>query len=477
MPAKDTPIHSNALAQIDAREGIPVRLDTLYADSEGAEKKSIRKQADESLGRLKDILLKVLERDEAVFYIARAQEPLSAVEQLTLGRFSYAVTRTMLIITNRRILAFHAKVKSFGKWEWGHAVRSIRLGDVAEAKVSAGLFSGSVQLTYRDGKKEKYWNVQRKDAKKLRLLLNELLPMSTSESSQAQGPVSLCPNCVAALPAAPQECAQCHLAFATNGEMVRRSILWPGGGYFYVGQSGFGVLDALTESILLGVLLLWVLIALGLPEPIFDPLEPYTSRSEALIIAVVLAVFLVVEKLITILHGRHFVRQPYALTKPPSTMRWALWALAAYATIAGIVWSIIPPAQAVIAKVAPDFDVYQADFGVFGTKANGDALFTPASTVSHSPGSLYGFVLRFRTSRPSVKLRTEFVIEAMAELQAAAAAAGVPVDNPADESLAETKGGLLVRYWKVAPDEPEGQQTLKVFVDGVLVKSFSFTVK
>jgi hypothetical protein len=470
MPAKDIPIHADQLARVMNHNGITVREDVLYTNHKGKEKSKLRKRAGQTLERLKDVLPKVLEPEEVVVYVSPVQAPLSAVTQLTLGWISYQLTKSMLVITNRRLLEFRLKVKSFGRWDWDRGLRSIRLGDVAEAKVSSFL-GGAIKLRYHSGEKEKYWGLKGGDAKKIRLLLDTLLPGSVGESSAARGAVALCPNCRAELASGAERCGQCRLEFATQREMTWRSVLFPGGGYFYVGHTGLGVLDFIPEFLFTFWLVMFLLVAAGLPEPFLGPLEPYTSRSGALIGAALIAALLSLEKLLTILHGRHFVRRFIPLDKPPSKIRWAIFGVAAYGTLAGILWASIPVEKPLL-EVAPDVVVFNAEFGLFGTTREGGMAFTPASVVPRRPGQTYGFVVRFRTHRPSLKLRTEFSFTGMEVLQA-----NPEANAPASESMAEAEGGVIARYWQIEPNEPEGPQTLKVFLEGKLVRSFSFSVQ
>jgi hypothetical protein len=306
MPLPDFPIHPEQFPRQVAQGGIRVREDTLHTDHQGKERNAIRKRAAKALEKLQEPLLKLLEPEEVVLYVARAQARASWFEQLTLGSLIYYITGTMLVLTNRRLL--HFLVKSNGAWK--RSLRSLRWGDLAEAKVKGFLLSRTLQLRCRNGKEEFYWGLRRDDSKKIKVLLSAILPAAAGEGSPAQAMISLCPNCRATLAAGTYQCGQCFLAFKNETTMVRRSLLIPGGGYFYTGNWFLGVLDFLVESYLLLVVLMFLLIAFGLfadpfPEDEGNPLPP----AAALLSAAIFVVILAVEKWMTIHHCRRFVRE------------------------------------------------------------------------------------------------------------------------------------------------------------------------
>jgi hypothetical protein len=73
--------------------------------------------------------------------------------------------------------------------------------------------------------------------------------------------------------------------------------MWlPGGGYFYTGHPILGISDALLEVILILAIVSALSPTLEYPEP------DYAS-------AISIGVFLVIEKLITIYHANHFIRE------------------------------------------------------------------------------------------------------------------------------------------------------------------------
>lgn len=304
MPDIHLPVHPDQSARLGSLNGLPVREDTLYTNHKGEEKKDIRKRAEETLDKLNEILRRALQPDETVLYVARCQAPAGSLEQLTLGWYIYRVTATVLVFTNRRILQF--LIKSNGTWK--RSLRSVLRGDVEEAKVK-GWLSPTLQVKYRNGKKETFWRLCRDDAKKIKMLWETLASTGAGEGSPAETIVSLCPNCLAALTPAVYECSRCGTTFKNEKTMVRRSLLIPGGGYFYVGQWFLGIGDFIVEAYLLLFVAMMALYAggwAGLPP---EPGESPPTREFYLIAGAFFAAILVVEKLLTIHHCRRFIRE------------------------------------------------------------------------------------------------------------------------------------------------------------------------
>ncbi len=296
MPSADVAIHPEQAPRLVSREGVRLREDTAYTNHKGREKKGIRKRTDKALQNLRDALSRVLEPEEAVLYVARGQAPASLLEQFAFGWYIYYVTGAVLVLTNRRLLHFLVTREN----RWKRSLRSVRWGDVKQAKPKGGLFSSSLVLKYQNGKKETYWNLPGGDAKKIKVLLATLLPESVGEASAAQGMVSLCPDCRATLTPGVYQCSQCALSFKDEKTLMRRSLLIPGGGYFYTGHWFLGIGDFIVEAYLL-------IFVVFLVVTTFDPSNRNVTGT--LVASGFLAVILAVEKWFTIHHCKRFIRE------------------------------------------------------------------------------------------------------------------------------------------------------------------------
>jgi hypothetical protein len=164
-----------------------------------------------------------------------------------------------------------------------------------------------MELRYASGLQEKYWAIRARDAKKLRVLVPVLRDAYRGQVTARQGMTSLCPECKTALTAGVYQCANCGLVFKDEKTVVRRSLLIPGGGYFYTGQHFLGVMDVIAEGYLLLLIAAFVLLAFLGDEPA-APGEEALTTLDALVFAGFIGFLLALEKLITIHHCRRLVR-------------------------------------------------------------------------------------------------------------------------------------------------------------------------
>jgi hypothetical protein len=283
-------------------QGLRLREDTAYTDHKGRDDNSVRRSVEKALSPLAGILQNLLEADEAILYAARANAPMGTFEQLTFGWYAQYVGQTTLVLTDRRLL--HLAVTRNGQWKRG--VRSLRWGDLQDAKIK-GWLARTMELRYASGLQEKYWAIRARDAKKLRVLVPVLRDAYRGQVTARQGMTSLCPECKTALTAGVYQCANCGLVFKDEKTVVRRSLLIPGGGYFYTGQHFLGVMDVIAEGYLLLLIAAFVLLAFLGDEPA-APGEEALTTLDALVFAGFIGFLLALEKLITIHHCRRLVR-------------------------------------------------------------------------------------------------------------------------------------------------------------------------
>lgn len=307
MAKDDLPIHTGQYPRVGTHHGVRVREDVAFTSHKGEQKEKLVKRTQSALERLQEPLRKLLKADEAVLCVCECQASVGALEQLTMGWYIYQVSRVVLVLTNQRLLHFLAKPKAIASWQWQRSLRAVAWGDVESAEVK-GLLGLELLLKFRDGKKEKYWRVSRADGKKIKAILEVVLPRGGGEATAALGMVQLCPQCVAVLTPGIYQCSQCPTEFKDEQTMVRRSLLIPGGGYFYCGQYFLALPDAFVEGLLLLMVLLYLLIGFGVMADTPDENGTVLEGSSALVAAGIFALILAVEKAVTIHHCRRFIR-------------------------------------------------------------------------------------------------------------------------------------------------------------------------
>jgi hypothetical protein len=290
----DQQLFPNTFSRVSSFNAIPVREDILFANAKGEEKAGIRKAAQKRLSQLEAALQKLLSQDEIVLFTARAQMPMSGLEQYSLGWFAQIVGLVTLVLTNKRLLSF--RVNRDGSWR--ENVRSCAYGDIKDAKF-AGFITHCATLNYADGAKEKYWGIDRAAKKMLRLLLPTLLQASSQERTATKAMVSLCPVCTAQLRSRSYECQSCGQKFRDESPLPWRIVI-PGGVYFYARQNGLGMVHALVDAIfMLETLALSIVFATSVG----------IQRQNAAIALGYWAVLLLIEKAVAFGHARKFLRE------------------------------------------------------------------------------------------------------------------------------------------------------------------------
>jgi hypothetical protein len=227
---------------------------------------------------------------------------MSFLEQFTTGWIIYYLKRCVLVVTDRRILHFPAK----SNYSPRHSISQIRLGDVVELKPSPFL-GRKFTVKYKNGSKETFLYV--KDTPKLKAILSGIR-MEAQQPTTSGARHHLCPKCTAPLKIGEYLCPSCRLEFKNEKKARTLSILVPGGGYFYTGHPVLGLGDAIVETILIVMVL-----------TAFVNLATGAESGAALPVAVVFGVLLFLEKLYTVFHAKHYVKEYIPVDKEIQPLR------------------------------------------------------------------------------------------------------------------------------------------------------------
>ena len=293
MPAADLPIHENQLVRATMLDGIPIRSDVLSTNEKGEDKKSVQKRTEKILRKLRPALQRILQPGETILYAMPARSPLSLLEQFMAAWWTAILAACAIVLTNKRILFFPLKRNG----SWRESVRALHWGDLEEIK-AAGLLVRNVSFKFKNRTKATYTNLRRADAKKLTAIAAALIPVASGEQTAAHGLVQLCPDCCALLTPGQYSCLGCGLIFKNEKTMVLRSILLPGGGYFYTGHPFIAIIPAIVEAFLVLEILLILFAGLSSPKAVPDLFAGL----------LILVLFWALETAVTILHCRRYVR-------------------------------------------------------------------------------------------------------------------------------------------------------------------------
>lgn len=279
------------MTAVTSTAGLPIDSEICFSDHKGVYQKKLEKRQTGWLAKLAPALRSLLEPDERILLAAPGCSPMSVGEQLTTGWIIYYLKRCVLVVTDRRIL----HVLTNPSYAPRGSAADVRHGDVVEARVRTFL-GRSLRLRYRSGKSEEFQQLDPSVSRKLKALLPSLVGKGTPSEEGAR--THLCPRCAKRLAADTYRCSSCFLEFKTKAAALRYSILFPGGGYFYTGHPVLGVLDALAEAFLIVMLIVSLVDLLTGTSADADPGA-----------VVVFGALLVVEKLLSVFHARHYVKE------------------------------------------------------------------------------------------------------------------------------------------------------------------------
>jgi hypothetical protein len=281
----DTLSPNMQVSSLDELDGLPIDAETMFVDHKAAYKPRIEKKQ-RILAKKVSFLKEILEEGERLLVITTAVSPTSFFEQWTTGFIFVYIKRCLLVMTDRRI--FH--IPTTMNYKYRRSIAQIRYSDIDSITQKGS----KLKILYKNGAKDLFLYVRRAERKKIRALLPSLEYQGST--SIAGKRAHLCPRCSSELETDVYECSSCGLEFKSRKKALTLSIWLPGGGYFYTGHPLLGIGDALFE-----LLLILAIAGSLIPDADFPEGDPGAALS--------FGVILIIEKLITIYHANHFVKE------------------------------------------------------------------------------------------------------------------------------------------------------------------------
>ena len=129
-----------------------------------------------------------------------------------------------------------------------------------------------------------------------------------------------------------------------------------------------------------------------------------------------------------------------------------------------------------------DVEVVAAQFGVFGADQSGRRMLFETDKFPALVAAPYGWFIVFKTDKPTVVWREEFELPVAPPTWGPGEALGIFQVSPdrktaVTERIIPTKLGFIANEWRYASGDPVGAHKMRVYIDGQLIREFSFDIE
>ncbi|MGZ8253597.1 MAG: hypothetical protein ACXWVT_02005 [Burkholderiaceae bacterium] len=129
-----------------------------------------------------------------------------------------------------------------------------------------------------------------------------------------------------------------------------------------------------------------------------------------------------------------------------------------------------------------DVEVVAAQFGVFGADPSGRRMLYETDKFPALVAAPYGWFIVFKTDKPTVVWREEFELPVAPPTWGPGEALGIFQVSPdrktaVTERIIPTKLGFIANEWRYASGDPVGAHKMRVYIDGQLIREFSFAIE
>jgi hypothetical protein len=220
--------------------GLPVDRDILFADEHNIYQPAIEKRQRKWIVKL-SFLKPFLLSGERILRITPARSPIRWREQLVTGGLFLGLERAFLVFTTYRLL----HIPTGSNFAYRQCIAQVRYRDIRSIRLG---WQGLV-MDYKNGRRECFGSIPRRERKKIRQLL-PVLPL-VKQVLQPVGRRHLCPRCTAVLSERTMRCRRCALSFKSRKIAALMALLFPGGGYFYTRLFFPALVFGLLETLIL----------------------------------------------------------------------------------------------------------------------------------------------------------------------------------------------------------------------------------
>jgi hypothetical protein len=120
-------------------------------------------------------------------------------------------------------------------------------------------------------------------------------------------------------------------------------------------------------------------------------------------------------------------------------------------------------------------------FGIITQNQKGEETFEPTNIVPLVEGQSYGWIIKLSSGHTKVKLKEVFELPASPDTWGGGEASGeheISEDRKVaiTEREVDVERGYIQNFWSVAPGDPVGDYVIRVYVNGLLLETFTFRV-
>ena len=265
--------------------GLPADTAVLFSNHKNIYKRGVEKRQRKLLKKI-TFIHPFLHEGEKILHVTTGCSPASFIEQFLMGLIVFFLKRSLLVLTNKRIL----HIPTRPNFSYRSSIAQILYGDCQKITIKGR----TLLIEYKNGQKDKFLYIAFEERKKIKSMLQEV--SLQGQQSPTMQRTHLCPRCTHPLINDTFTCPNCSLEFKNKKEAKKISITYPGGGYFYARHPFLGISDAFVEL----YLSLLVLVAL---------LDVIKGIIGSVPILVFFAITLAIEKALTVYHSNHFIKE------------------------------------------------------------------------------------------------------------------------------------------------------------------------
>jgi hypothetical protein len=224
--------------------GLPVDREALFSNHKSVYKKRIEKRQRKLIVKV-SFLKPFLKKGEQILLITTGYSPLVSLAQYLTGFLFVYLKRSLFVFTNFRII----HIPTTSSYDYKDSIAQMAYAGCRSIVLKGGTLIA--KFAGAGNKIEKFKAIAVSERKKIRALLKKKTPIAGTKAQLAKRS-HLCPRCTRELVEGKSKCEKCQLQFKSKFVAAISSIIFPGGGYFYIRQYLLGFLDALMELSLLG---------------------------------------------------------------------------------------------------------------------------------------------------------------------------------------------------------------------------------